>query len=512
MENFIDSFEVDGNDKPVVKGWRLTLGYAGFFMIVVGIMLLVPLITLIFYPSEAKYFIHFLIVGLLNIIIGCIPFFRYIYKRKHAQLATHQDACIVVLCWILAIVMCAIPFATSGLLTFSQAIFESASGITTCGLSIVSDFDNFPHIFFILRSLTHLVGGIGLVLVMISALSDRYGMKLYASEGHYDRFMPNLLKSSRAILLIYLGFIISGVIAYVICGMPVFDAIVHSIAAVATGGFSNRADSIGFYNSRSIEIVSMVLMLFGSTNFLAHVFLFKGKFKNFFMYCENKFMYAFYAVVIPLAAIGLFCAYDKYSIGDSFLISAFHVISALSTTGFQTVKISPSTASSFLFILTLCMLIGGQTNSTAGGLKIYRLNLMIKSIYIKMKDSLMKTKTVHYYRVYQLDEETYITNETLQENNLFLVTWIAIYFISVLVYCFAGIPFVESIFEVASILGTVGMSMGGITANSPAFIFYFSALIMLIGRLEVFVVFYGIIYSIRTPISKILTFKSRRKE
>ena len=95
---------------------------------------------------------------------------------------------------------------------------------------------------------------------------------------------------------------------------------------------------------------------------------------------------------------------------------------------------------------------------------------------------------------------------------MFLVTWIAIYFISILVYCFAGIPFVESIFEVASILGTVGMSMGGITANSPAFIFYFSALIMLIGRLEVFVVFYGIIYSIRTPISKILTFKSRRKE
>lgn len=515
MDTLLEALETEESGKPLVRGWRLIVGYAGFFLLLIGVVILLPLFTLIFYPRESRYVLDFLIPGLTCVAVGAVPFFAFIYKRKHAQLATHQDAFIVVLCWLIAIVACSIPFATSGLMNFHQAFFESASGITTTGLTVVTDFENFPRIFFILRSMTHLVGGIGLVLVMISALSDRYGMKLYSSEGHYDRFMPNLLKSSRAILLIYLGFIFAGFIGYICCGMSAFDALNHSISAVATGGFSTHAESIGYFNSFAVECVSVVLMLCGSTNFLAHVFLFKGKLKNFFCYCENKAMYLLLAILIPTASMGLYYA-SASNLSNSFRLGTFQVISALSSTGFQTMNFVVEgvgrTPSAIFIILALCMIIGGQTNSTSGGFKIYRLNLVVKSFFIKIRDSLLKTKTVHYYRICQLDEETNVTQDMIYENNLYVAAYMFIYFIAVVVFCLFGYPVTQSVFEVASIIGTSGLSSGAINLGTPVFLYYFSSLVMLLGRLEIFVVFYGFVYAIRTPLACFGEFRARRKE
>ena len=125
-------------------------------------------------------------------------------------------------------------------------------------------------------------GGVGLVLVMVSVLSDRHGMRLYSAEGHSDRLLPNLVKSARMIIAIYTGYILSGTFLYMVFGMDWFDALNHSIAALSTGGFSTRAESIGYYNSAAIEAVTIVLMLLGCTNFLAHLYLIRGKFGNFF--------------------------------------------------------------------------------------------------------------------------------------------------------------------------------------------------------------------------------------
>lgn len=124
---------------------------------------------------------------------------------------------------------------------------------------------------------------------MLSVLSDTYGMRLYAAEGHSDRLLPNLLKSARIIITIYLCYILSGVVLYVLFGMSPFDAIIHSIGALSTGGFSSRAQSIGYYNSVPIEMITIVLMILGNINFLAHLFLIRGKFRNFFSIVKSAF-------------------------------------------------------------------------------------------------------------------------------------------------------------------------------------------------------------------------------
>ena len=164
----------------------------------------------------------------------------------------------------------------------------------------VVDVEHTSHLFLMHRSTILFFGGIGLVLVMLSVLSDTYGMRLYAAEGHNDRLLPNLLKSARIILTMYLCYILSGVALYCLFGMPLFDALIHSIGALSTGGFSSHAQSIGYYDNIWIEMITIVLMLLGNINFLAHLFLIRGKLRNFFQYCEIRFSFLVIALAVPV--------------------------------------------------------------------------------------------------------------------------------------------------------------------------------------------------------------------
>ncbi|MBO8414084.1 MAG: TrkH family potassium uptake protein [Firmicutes bacterium] len=504
MSKLFSYLEPDDESIPLVKGWKLILGYAGYFMFCIGIFLFLPLLNLIWFPEDSSYALDFIIPGACFLLVGALLYFLLIHKKRHAQLETHQDAFIVLLCWLLSIFACIIPFMTSGLFDFSQAVFETTSGLTTTGLSIVADYETFPKIFFLYRSFTHLVGGIGLILIMISALSDRYGMRLYSSEGHYDKFLPNVIKSSRTILIIYFGFILAGIIGFCCCGLRMFDAINYSISAVATGGFGVHAENIGYYDSIGVEVVAIVLMLLGSINFLAHIYLFKGKFKNFFNYAENKTMLLILAIFIPVASMGLFyTAASSMSMSEAWRIGAFQVISALSTAGLQNTTLVASgvnqTSSALLFILIICMWIGGQTNSTAGGIKIFRINIMFKSIYMKIRNSLAKDNTLHYYKFCQVDEDVLLTPNMAYESNLFILTYMVTFFITVIIFTLFGINFEQASFEAASTLGTVGLSSGMFTVNSPSFLLIFASIVMVLGRLEIYVVFYGFIYAFKKP-------------
>jgi len=154
------------------------------------------------------------------------------------------------------------------------------SGWTTTGLSVI-DVANAPKIFLIFRSIIQFFGGVGIVLIVVSALSESFGMTLFASEGHNDKLLPNIAKSARLILKIYSGYFIAGTLLYITFGMPIFDAVNHSMAALSTGGFSTETLSIGAYNSLAIELVTVILMLLGSTNFYANMILVQGKFRDF---------------------------------------------------------------------------------------------------------------------------------------------------------------------------------------------------------------------------------------
>ncbi|MFQ8583291.1 MAG: TrkH family potassium uptake protein [Holdemania massiliensis] len=221
-------------------------------------------------------------------------------------------------------------------------------------------------------------GGLGFVMVMTLFIQNKQSMNLFQAEGHSDQLTPNLGRTVRVIVLMYTTFLIFGVAAYRIAGMSLFDGLIHAMCALSTGGFSTRVESIGYYNSPLIEFITIILMLIGTTNFAALLLLMRRQVRQFLAVSEVRFMGLLLAGAVPLTALVLFsAAYARLS--DSFRIALFEVVSALSTTGFSTVGYGhwPQAA---VLVLIVMMLIGGGVGSTAGGMKLTRVYLMLRAI------------------------------------------------------------------------------------------------------------------------------------
>ncbi len=478
----------------------LIFGYMGIFIFFAGLFMLVPLLVLIFYPDEITYAPYFVIPGMVCIVGGYV--LRIIIKdKKMARLAHHEDTVLVLLVWILTIVVGSLPFLLTGDYDFTRSIFESTSGYTTTGLSIV-DVTSAPNIFLFYRSLMQFLGGVGIVLVMTSVISDRYGVRLYHAEGHSDRLMPNLAKSARLILGIYLLYTVLGILAYVISGMPVFDAINHSLAALSTGGFSVKATSIAAYQSLSIEVVTMVLMILGGTNFVVHVFLLRGKWKRVWRHGEFRLLVLLLFLFLPLMIIS-----TMRTLGHGFWQSlregSFQFLTAVTTTGFSSIESFKAMPLIFVSFVILLMLIGAGFGSTGGAIKQHRVLLMFKSMYWNLRDKMMHSKTIHTNTVNKAGDKVIVTDKDIQNNNVFVLTYLMIFFAGSLVFTVAGHPMVDAMFEFASSLGTVGLSVGLTSTTAPNYVLWTSSAGMLLGRLELYVVLIGL--------AKMIGDASRRK-
>ena len=408
--------------------------------------------------------------------------------REALRLTGHQDALIVVLSWVLAIVFCAVPFMMTGNYDFTQAVFECTSGWSTTGLSVV-DVTRCPRIFLLYRSIMLFFGGVGLVLVMVSVLSDRHGMRLYSAEGHSDRLLPNLVKSARMIIAIYMGYILSGTLLYMFFGMDWFDGLNHSIAALSTGGFSTKAESIGYYDSLGIELVTIVLMLLGCTNFLAHLFLIRGKLKTFFRYCEVRFMLMICGFFTPVMAVLLLYAGLSGNVGQGFRDGLFQVVTALTTTGFQTVDSFAAFSSPLLLVMTLLMLVGGGTGSTAGGIKQIRVWIALKSLYWSMRSRISRKRTVYSDSIQKLNGKEFLTAQGRLDTLEFIGIYLSVFMLGTMVLCMCGFDIGDSMFEFASALGTVGLSVGITSYDASPAVLWTETAGMFVGRLEIYVVF-----------------------
>lgn len=493
-------------EKKLVTGYKLIFGYMGTIITLIGLIMLLPLIVILFYHDDSKYAVNFLVPALFSIGLGLLLSLLVMGKEK-GRLKKNQDSIIVVLLWLVSFILCAFPWFLNGRLagadiakySFTESMFEVVSGFTTTGLSVV-DVTSEAHIYLMFRSIMLFFGGVGLVLVMLSVFSDTYGLSLYQAEGHADRLLPNLVKSSRIILAIYLLYITIGSVLYISFGMQPFDAINHSIAAVSTGGFSTKAGSIGSYDSLPIEVTTIVLMFLGSTNFFAHLYLLRGKIKQFFCYNEVKVMLIILALIIPVTtAINL---YTDRNIGFEYALrySSFHVVSALTGTGFQ-LKDMASFSSPVLFILIFMMILGGNTGSTSGGLKMYRVGIIFRNIKWTLEDSVGSQNVCRTHYVQRLDGREYIDDNTISRVHAFAFLYILLLFIGTIIYAiFNDLPgtsmaykFEASFFEFASAIGTVGLGMGITHAGAPNIILWTTIIGMFLGRLEIYVVLTTII-------------------
>jgi trk system potassium uptake protein len=469
-------------------GFPLIFSYLTMFMIVIGVILLLPMISLFFDISEFRLSLNFLIPGLSFILIGFVFHKRFTNYEK-SQLARHQDAVLVVSTWVLAILLSTVPMLLLGY-SFTQAAFEITSGYSTTGLTVV-DVTQAPKILLLYRSFLQFFGGVGFVLVLTSAISDKLGMRLYQAEGHNDRLVPNLLKSGQIIMRIYIFYIFLGIIFYVIFGMPLFDAINHSISAVATGGFSTKSESIGYYQSLEIEIVTIVLMILGGTNFFVHLLLFRKKFKDVFSHIELKVFAIIALVSIVFGTINVMNQMDV-AFGTSLRISSFQLISAITGTGYQNIEGFTELPSVLFFLIILTMILGAGTGSTAGGIKQYRIGLMAKSQFWQIKDMLSHKKTVRTKFINRLGKKMVIEQDDITQNYMFITTYIVVLLIGAFMMMLYGHSFENSLFEFASTLGTVGLSVGILNASAPNFLLWTGTFGMFLGRLEFYVIFIAI--------------------
>lgn len=474
-------------EKKLVTGPRLVLGYLGIFLITIGFFVLLPLIRLAFYPSEWKDYLSFLVPGGCSLLLGrCLILF--IFKKKTGKRTSLQALGLLVGIWLLAIFVSAIPYLFYGY-TFNQSLYESASGFATAGLTIM-DFskevvtlkdgtsDVVHHALFFHRALTQFLGGIGLVLAAASAFSESSGLNLYQLEGHNDKLLPNLAKSARLIFSIYLAYRVLGVALYISFGVKPYDALCHSITALATGGFSTKANSIntlslevslnGQWRGIAIEIVTEVLRLLGATNFRIHYSLFKRKFKV-LRHFEYGVFFLILIFVWPFLIAG-FSHYYGNNVAAGFRYGTFERISALAGAGFQAVDsyqahaltssaygLLPSTNLGFygftglnsglspalaiqgytsgeiiriptyvIFLLSRMRMTGGQNGSTSGAIKQHRVGLAIGDILFRIKSTGRKSDEEEVQTIYKYGVKTRVTKEEVSEAWTYIASYTAV--------------------------------------------------------------------------------------
>ncbi len=470
--------------------YQLLTKYIGILIMASSMFLLLPLLSLPFYPKEVKYSYAFFVPAIIMFTIGFIAWKYTKHNREEVSLSLKEGGIIVLISWIVTVISSAIPFMMIDMLNLTQAIFESMSGWTTTGLSVV-DVTEAPKVILLWRSIMQFFGGAGLVVVMLSSVLHPYGFGLYNAEGRSDQLLPHVKRSTKAIMVIYSGYTIGGILLYILAGMSFFDAFNHSLAALSTGGFSTKANSIGYYNSLSIEIITWILMLIGTTNFATHFALLKGNFKVFFKNGEIRLLMLLNAFFIPI--LMYFSVNNIYdTLPQVVRRTIFETITAISTTGFSLDTFNSWNLFGILIIIIL-MLIGGGTGSTAGGIKLYRIYIIFKSIYWEIKGYFLPEDAVRKNFIWRGEKKLALKSDFVMEAANYVVLYISTYFLGVLIFLSQGYNLSDSMFEFASALGTVGLSVGITSVDAPSLILWTETLGMFLGRLEFFVIFFAII-------------------
>jgi len=461
------------------------LSYTGTILIITSMLFITPLFLLMFYPFESGQSAGFVLpmAGLagLGFILRTIT-----RKRAPVVLNVQEGSIIVLLSWIVVCIFSALPLMINCQLNFTQAIFESVSGWTTTGLSVV-DVTKVSHLVLFWRSIMQFAGGAGLVIIMLSAIAGPPGPGLSLAEGRTDLLVPHVQQSAKLVMIIYVSMIFIGTLLYILAGMSAFDAINHSIAALSTGGFSTRVESIGYWNSPAIELITIILMIIGNINFLTIYLLINRNFKAFIRNGEIRlsallilvsFIILLFFVTIPL--------YDTLS--SSLRVAIFEGVSALTTTGYTITTYSNWNTTGY-FVLIILMLIGGGTCSTAGGLKQYRVYLMYKLLRTEFKRALLPRSAVITPFIWQGDRKEYINDNYIRQLISFVFLFICVYAVGVLILSFYGYRLEDAMFEFASSLSDVGLSAGITKSDAPAVVLWTETIGMFLGRLEIFVIF-----------------------
>lgn len=456
----------------------------GLVCIICGIAMLSPLLALFAWPGESVNATAYVFPASALCVLGILLLALRRFATKES-LSVQEGGVIVCLSWLLVVLFSTWPFIATEGLSFSQAVFESMSGWTTTGLSVV-DVEKAARTTLLWRSVIQLLGGAGLAIIMMSAILGPTGVGVSSAEGRSEQLVPNIKRSARLVLVMYVCYAAAGTLAYRLAGMTWFDAVNHAFAAISTGGFSTRAESIGYWNSPAIEAVTIPLMMLGNLSFVTAWFFWRGQIRTVARNGEVRL----FTLLIPLASAALFffTSTSLYPhLGKSLRVAVFETVSALTTTGFSTVGYGNWNGFGLAVLLGL-MLIGGGTCSTAGGIKQFRIHLLWRALALEVRRLASPRNAVLESTLWEGDRRIFLNDGQVRQASIFVFLYLALFATGVLLLCSCGFSLENSLFEFASALGTVGLSIGVTSPGMPDSALWAESLAMFLGRLEFLVV------------------------
>jgi trk system potassium uptake protein TrkH len=456
----------------------------GLVCIICGIAMLSPLLALFAWPGESVNATAYVFPASALCVLGIMLLSLRRFATKE-PLSVQEGGVIVCMSWLLVVLFSTWPFIATEGLSFSQAVFESMSGWTTTGLSVV-DVEKAARTTLLWRSTIQLLGGAGLAIIMMSAILGPTGVGVSSAEGRSEQLVPNIKRSARLVLVMYVCYAAAGTLAYRLAGMTWFDAVNHAFAAISTGGFSTRSESIGYWDSPAIEAVSIPLMILGNLSFVTAWFFWRGQIRTVARNGEVRL----FTLLVPLASAALFflTSTSLYPyLGKSLRVAVFETVSALTTTGFSTVGYSNWNGFGLALLLGL-MLIGGGTCSTAGGIKQFRIHLLWRALVLEIRRLAAPRNAVLESTLWEGERRVFLNDEQVRQTSVFVFLYLALFATGVLLLCSCGFSLEHSLFEFASALGTVGLSIGVTSPEMPGSALWAESLAMFLGRLEFLVV------------------------
>ena len=457
----------------------------GILQIILGIFMMIPIIAQLVYSEIDSSFFG---ASIVTIIFGTLFFLSNLDHEKKLNL--QQAFLLTALSWLSIAIFGSLPFIFSSInFSITNAFFESMSGITTTGSTIISNLESMPKGILLWRALLQWLGGIGIIVMAITLMPimNVGGMQLFkiSNNDSSEKILPKSKEIALRLIYIYSGLTVLCALSYKFLGMNIFDSLTHSMTTIATGGFSNYNDSIGFFDNSSIEISAMIFIILGSLPFIAYIKFLSGNKKIFFSDIQIKTFMKI--IVISIIILSLYLIINK-STELNLRAIIFNVISILTGTGYVNAQFDNWGGFPLILFLVL-MFIGGCAGSTTCGIKIFRIQILYSFVSNQIK------KIIYPKGIFVMKyNQSPVDDKFIASIISFIYMYLVIFFIIAALLSLTGLDFITSISGAATSISNVGPGLGstigpnGNFSSLPDFSKWILTLGMILGRLELFAI------------------------
>ena len=471
-----------------MRDFRPILNILGLLLCIESIALLIPMFfDLINSNQDWKQFFY---ISCLTFLIGLVLYVGF--KKENIKINLRQAFLLTIVSWFIIALFGSLPFVyTSSSLSFTDAFFEAVSGITTTGSTVIPNLEHISEGVLIWRSLLQWFGGIGIIVLAVAILPTLQigGMQLLHMEHDdpYEKTLPKINKFIIEIASLYVSLTVLCFFFYYIFGMTAFDSLLHCMTTISTGGFSNHSLSFGYYNSYSLENISVIFMILGSLPFVIFIQFIHGQKLSIFKDDQIKLFLFLLLLIIFITSLWL-KNYLNIDLFQAIRLATFNITSILTGTGYTSSNYNNWGGFGFVIILMI-MFIGGCAGSTTGGIKIFRFLILFRGVRLQIK----KLTKPHAVFLMKFNNKT-VTENTYSSIISFFFIYVLLFILSSIALSFFGLDFLTALSASASAISNVGPGIGEIVgpngnySNINNIAKWILSITMIVGRLEIFTI------------------------